>query len=57
LIVEGLQKKERLMRQFVPGWAGHYRASGVEILCAETMKKGRFRGLFETLKFSQSLWV
>jgi len=24
---------------------------------AETMKKGRFRGLFETLKFSQSLWV
>jgi len=27
------------------------------MLYAGTMKKGRFRGLFETLKFSQSLWV
>jgi len=27
------------------------------LLLTETMKKGRLRGLFETLKFSQSLWV
>ncbi|ELP24095.1 hypothetical protein F385_2936 [Pantoea agglomerans 299R] len=32
-------------------------ARGAVMLCAGTMKKGRFRGLFETLKFSQSLWV
>lgn len=50
-------KKERLLGRYAPGWREHWRGLEAESLLTETMKKGRFRGLFETLKFSQSLWV
>lgn len=37
--------------------SGRLTGAGGGFLFTETMKKGRLRGLFETLKFSQSLWV